>query len=402
MAQSFNILIVGGGIIGSSIAMALAEQGATGIGVVDCDLSGKWGSSERNAGGVRATWGAAVNIDLSNASILFYQSVAEAVGFQQKGYLWLYDESAWPEAARRMDLQTRLGVTVVPLPQDAIPRRFPFLDRLGGVYKAIFSPNDGLINPNLLKSYYRSKAESSGVQWIDHQAVSSVTVKSDKVQSVELKRIETDEAVAQYLVDENLPDEAEKTTLKTGILVNAAGCWAPRLSALYGQTTPARPLRRQVAIIHGQDIDLSPYGMVVDTTGLYFHHEAGHILSGYAVPSEAPGYCFDDEGEGFFMTEVWPRLSARSSRFDRLKRTGGWAGLYAVSPDKSAIIGAVSGLDNVYEAHSFSGHGVMQSYAAGRGLAELILSGAYQTLDLSVLSGRRFETGHLVSEETDI
>ncbi len=402
MARSVDYLIVGGGIIGSSIAMSLARQGAKGITVVDCDLSGKWGSSERNAGGVRAAWGAAVNIDLSNASILFYESVAEALGFQQKGYLWLHNEAAWPRVKERTDLQTRLGVVVETLSPDAIARRFPFLDRLHGVYNATFSPKDGLINPNLLRSYYRSEAECLGVEWIDHQVVASVSLRSGKVGSVELKTIETDEAVVHYLLDEKLPDEAERITIKPGVFINAAGCWAPRLSALYGQTTPARPVRRQVAVMHAQEVDLSPYGMVVDTSGLYFHHEAGNILAGYAVLSEAPGYRFDDDADAYFMSEIWPRLAARSSRFERLKRVGGWAGLYAVSPDKSAIIGAVSGFENIYEAHSFSGHGVMQSYAAGRGLAELILNGAYQTLDLSVLSGDRFEKGVLLSEETDI
>ncbi|MFQ5587297.1 MAG: NAD(P)/FAD-dependent oxidoreductase [Nitrospiria bacterium] len=402
MTQSVDILIVGGGIIGSSIAMSLAERGVTAIAVVDCDMSGKWGASERNAGGVRAAWDMAINISLSKASIVFYESVAEAVGFQQKGYLWLHDEAAWPKAEQRVAVQSRLGVVAEVLTSDAVSARFPFLDRLDGVHRAVSYPKDGLLNPNLLKTYYRSCAEAAGVTWMDRQAVTSVSVAGESVRSVTLETIPGEPDLEQFLVHQSLPGEAARTRMKVGALVNAAGCWAPRLSELYGRTLPARPVRRQVSVAHAQEADLSPFGMFVDTSGLYFHHEAGNILAGYAVSSEKPGYCFEDEGDDFFMTEIWPRLAARSSRFERLKRIGGWAGLYAVSPDKSAIIGAAPGLKNVFEAHSFSGHGVMQSYAAGRGLAELMLTGSYQNLDLSPLSGDRFEKGTMVCEETHI
>ncbi len=381
--------------------MALSEQGATKIGVVDCDLTGKWGSSERNAGGVRASWGTQVNIDLSKASIAFYESVSTEVGFQQKGYLWLYEASAWPQVLKRTDLQREAGLNVELLSPGMITQKFPFLDRLEDIHGATFSPQDGLINPNLLKEYYRSHTSGSKVDWIDHQVIESITVDAG-VHSIQTREVQSESEVEAFLVSGALPDEQRLTRIKAKVLINAAGCWAPQLAEMYGKEIPSKPLRRQVVVMHCQALDLSDFGMMVDASGLYFHHEAGNILAGYAVSSEKPGYAFEYEGQDYFMKEIWPRLVKRSSGFERLKLIGGWAGLYAVSPDKSAIIGAVSGLDNVYEAHSFSGHGVMQSYAVGRGLAELILKGQYQSLDLGGLSGERFTQGDLIEETLDI
>lgn len=399
MTQSYNYFIAGGGIIGSSIAMALSDLGATGIAVVDCDLSGKWGSSERNAGGVRATWGMPVNIALSKDSIAYYETVAAEVGFQQKGYLWLSEASAWPQILKRMALWERTGCAVISLLRSEISEQFPFLDLLEGVHGAVFSPKDGLINPNLLKVHYRSRIPSHVIDWIDHRIIDSVTLGPEGIRLVRLRKVDSEDVLADFLTKQRLPAGVVCEEIQVRTFINAAGAWAPQVAQLYGCAIPSVPIRRQVTVLHCHDVDLSSYGMIVDTSGLYFHHEAGHLLAGYAVPSEDVGYHFDYDGDNFFMTEIWPRLAARSTLFERLKLIGGWAGLYGVSPDHNAIIGSVGGIENAFEAHSFSGHGVMQSYAAGRALAELILKGRYQSIDLSMLSGERFQSGEMLSEE---
>lgn len=398
MTQSYDYFIAGGGIIGSSIAMALSDLGATNIAVADCDLSGKWGSSERNAGGVRATWATPVNIALSKSSITYYESVAAEVGFQQKGYLWLSETSKWPQTLQRIKLWERSGCDVIPLECSEISKQFPFLDRLQEVRGAIFSPKDGLINPNLLKAHYRSRIPSDGIDWIDHRIIDAVNLEADAVCSVHLRAVDSEDSVESFLKRQSLPTGPESEEIQVGTFINAAGAWAPQVAALYRCDVPSIPIRRQVAVLHCQQADLSAYGMFVDTSGLYFHHEAGNLLAGYAVPSEATGYDFVYEGHDFFMREIWPGLANRSTAFERLKLIGGWAGLYGVSPDHNAIIGPVAGLRNVFEAHSFSGHGVMQSYAAGQALAELILEGHYQNIDLSMLSGARFQSGETISE----
>jgi len=398
LEKSYDILIVGGGIIGSSIAMALSDLGLSDIAVVDCDLSGKWGSSERNAGGIRAVWEQEVNVGLSKKSIAFYASHAEEIGFQQNGYLWLCDSARENKMDSWRDHLEHFEYLIESLTPLEIAKRFPFIDRLDGVSMAFFSPKDGLINPNLLKNYYRDQTSQAQVDWIDNHVLEEVTLESGRVSSVQLRALSSEDEVEHFLVDQMSPKGGCQTQLAVKTLINAAGSWAPCLARLYDKEIPSLPVRRQVSVLHCQDLDLSSYGMIVDTTGLYFHPEAGNLLAGYAVPTEAAGFCFEFEGDGFFMTEIWPRLAARSSHFDRLKQVGGWAGLYAVSPDNSAIIGSVPGRHNILEAHSFSGHGVMQSYAVGQGIAEWVLTGAYQTLDLSMLSGDRFERGRPVVE----
>ena len=145
--ERFDVCVIGAGVVGSSIAMALAERNFK-VAAVDIDLSGRLSSSEKNAGGVRATWWQPVNITLCRASIEYYEKIAPQVGFKQKGYLWLYDDATWPEALAHVDLQRSLGHPIETLPPEEVGRRFPEIDKLDGMAGATFSPRDGLINPN--------------------------------------------------------------------------------------------------------------------------------------------------------------------------------------------------------------------------------------------------------------
>lgn len=391
-------LVVGAGLAGSATAMHLAERGER-VTVVDPDLAGGRSSSELNAGGVRATWWQPVNVELCAHTIDFLRDHAEEVGMRQRGYLWLYPPERWEEATRATSLQNGFGRQVELLSPSDVTRRWPFLDRMEGVAGATFSPRDGLVNANAVKELYRTRARSAGAVFLDRRAL----VEADTERRVATLSEVADEDDAHALLEGGSPGGAREE-MPYSRAVNAAGPWAATIAERLGYVVPCRAVRRQVSIVASRDVDLSDQGMIVDASDAYFHHEGGeHILAGYSPPGDPPGHRFDYDGRTFFEKEIWPRLAARSSALDRLEHVRGWAGLYELSPDNSALVGAAEGHSTVFEIHSFSGRGVMQSYAAALSLAELVLDGGFRTFpSTAALSGSRFATGRLVPEELHI
>jgi sarcosine oxidase subunit beta len=406
MSQRYDVLIIGGGLIGSSAAMHLAELGVRSIAIVDVDLGGRYSSSELNAGGVRATWRNELNIALSKASIEFFETVAADVGFDQKGYLWMYDDARIGSATEAMKLQNdkwRLGVRLLS-PRE-ITAHCPLLDSLDGVAGATFSPRDGLLNPNLLKNLYRARARDkagAGVQLKNYTYVVAIDVEPGQLVVTGLQFQEFspagDEAVKAILCDAIPPENGARTTFTADLVINATGAWARRTAPLYGHPAPIRPIRRQIAIAQARDVDLRPYGMFVDTSGVYFHREATHILAGYADPDTEDGYNFKYAGAEWFEDRIWPHLAERMSRCAEMRHRSGWSGIYEYTPDHSGIVGFAPGHDRIIEVYGFTGRGAMQSYAAGRAAAELAVARRYQTIDCSALSPGRFAKGELVSE----
>lgn len=399
----FDTLILGAGLLGSSTAYHLARLGARNVAVVDADLFGRLSSSELNAGGARATWDHSLNVQLSKESIEFMREHKDKTGFRECGYLWMFDQEQWASALERASfLKRKHGIELDILDVPSLRRKLPFVDKTDDLAGATFSPLDGLFNPNLLKTYFREEARRLGVTFLDGHRVKSVERTTDSVAVTcelippknegELKEFfESDPAVLQK-------SSGEQVTLRARRLANCAGPWASRLAKLIGYETPAYAIRRQVSIFDVRDFDLSPYGMMVDPSGVYFHPEATNILGGYADHSEPRGWNLDYDGESFFQEKIWMPLFNRSTKFEQLKHLTGWGGLYEMTPDKNAVLGAVDGMGNVFENHGYSGRGAMQSYAAGRGLAELMHLGKFETLDLSAMTGARFRTGALIPE----
>ncbi|MHB8383138.1 MAG: NAD(P)/FAD-dependent oxidoreductase [Candidatus Binataceae bacterium] len=401
--ERFDVCLIGAGIIGSSVAMALAGRGLKTL-AVDLDLSGRLSSSEKNAGGVRATWWQEVNIRLCRASIEYYETIAREVGFRQKGYLWLYDSATWPDALAHVDLQRGLGHPIETLSASEVARRVPEIDKLDGVAGATFSPKDGLVNPNLLKQHYRASALKHGAQFLDRVYVLAIEPGQG---GVRLGCWQADDAMPDAglvrLLTQDGPGEAEPGRLfdiDADAIVITGGAWSPYATGLLGLKNYSEPVRRQICLVDNRSTNLERYGMIVDSSGVYFHNEGRHILAGYSPPEEPPGYHFNYDGEAFFETEIWPRMFARMSCMERLRHVTGWAGLYEVSPDRSAIVGRAA--PRIFEAHSFSGRGVMQSYGAGHALAQLIATGSYGALDASALSRERFARGEQVFEALHI
>lgn len=401
--ERYDVVLIGGGIIGSSVAMGLAERGLRAA-VVDIDLAGRLSSSEKNAGGVRATWWQPVNIRLCEASIRYYEKIAAEVGFRQKGYLWLYDEETWPKACEHLELQRSLGHAIEPLTAAEVNRRVPEIDRLEGIAGATFSPSDGLINPNLLKEHYRERSRERGAVYFDHVYVHQGAAESNEVR---LQCWQSEQALSDAglirMMTEDGPGEAEAGRLfelRAEAVAITTGAWSDNAIALFGLKNYSEPIRRQICVVDNRVTNFAAYGMIVDTSGVYFHNEGQHILAGYSPPDTPPGHHFNYDGEPFFVEEIWPRMYERMTCCERLRHVSGWAGLYEVSPDRSAILGGAAA--RVYEAHSFSGRGVMQSYGAGQALASLIASGSFGEFEASELGRGRFDLDRLVPEELHI
>lgn len=407
MVVKVETLVVGAGVIGSSVAMHLAKLGMKDIRVIDFDLEGSLSSSELNAGGVRATFVQPINIDISKFSIEYFASVAAEVGYRDCGYLWLHNEKQLPKALQTRELQVQRGWPVEVWDVAELKRRVPFIDKTSDIAKATFASRDGLINPNLLKNHFRSQSKALGVVYEDRvflkqtnylEPSQGIHIIGEKFQNT----ISPENKVKIAQKDFSSLDRVQ-VEYRVQRVVNCAGPWASEVARILGYSSPSYPLRRQVSIFDCRGLDLTPYGMMIDTSGVYFHPEGTNGLAGFATPKEEKGFNFLYEGEDFFTEHIWQPLYERSTYFERLKHVTGWAGLYEVSPDDCAIVGQVNQGEagkfrNVFEAHSFSGHGVMQSHGAGLALAEKIIHGKYLTLDLSPLSADRFVSNQLIHE----
>ncbi len=387
MSSQYDVLIIGGGIMGSSTAYNLMNDGFRGrVAVFEKDPNYEFSSTTLSAGGIRRQFSTEVNIRISQYGIEFYDNFDEAMAvdgekahaeFQRRGYLFLADEKNWPIIERHHKIQTRLGVEVELLSPEETLKVVPHLNT-GDLVGSSFSPEDGYLDPyGVLQGYIR-KAKRFGVTYINDE-VTRILKHGDQVTGVMTRKGDT---------------------YAGGVLVNTAGPWAAEVGHMAGVELPVSPVRRMAYVFQPAEIFDYDLPLVIDVTGLYFRHETGRIImTGKSIPDEPPGFNFKVD-RSFFNNELWPILGDRVPVFDRLKLLRGWAGLYALNRlDSNAFIGEHPGIPGFYMAIGFSGHGFQQAPAVGKGLSELIRLGRYETIDLGPLSYERVFTGQLVMEE---
>jgi FAD-dependent oxidoreductase domain-containing protein 1 len=375
----FDAVIIGGGIVGCSVAYFLKQRdpGMT-IAVIEPDPTYEFASSTRASGGARRLFSCPENIAMSNFSIDFIKQFPQTMAIDgnpapidwvEQGYLFVVDGAYMDVLEQNALTQRATGADIRLLDRKGLRDHFPSMnvdDLDGGAY----SPGDGWCDPSSFLQGTRKKVRALGVSFLQ-----------DKVTALEKS-----------------PTAVTRATLASGqivgatVFVNAAGAWAGGISAMAGMALPVSPLRRFEHYFTGhRKIEPLPY--VKELNRLAFRPE-GQGYSGGLVDSDEPrGFNFDVDHD-YFERAVWPALAHRfPSAFEGVKCHRTWSGLYELCElDGNPIIGNWQGhYDNFYVVAGFSGHGMMHAPAAGRGIAELITQGHFDTIDLSNLSYRRVE-----------
>jgi sarcosine oxidase subunit beta len=375
MKPSADVVIVGGGCMGASVAYHLARRGVTDVVLVERE---KWlatGSTGRNAGGVRHQFSNAANIRLSIESIALLERFADEVGgavdFHQDGYLFLLSTDASVDTFRRnVTLQRSLGVEVEWLDDAEAATLAPGL-RTDGVLAATFCRRDGIADPNGLTTGFVKAAQAGGATIERDTEVTGITIEGGRVAGVRTTRGD----------------------IATRVVVNAAGPAARAIGRMAGVDVPVDPYRRHIFIAQPPADATVPASkiMVIDfETTMYFHREGSGILLGMGDPDEPS--TFDTTVRWDFLARATEAAVQRLPALADASISHAWAGLYEMTPDANPIIGAAHEMPGLFLINGFSGHGFQHSPAAGRILADLI-AGVDPGADLAPFALERFAAG---------
>jgi len=377
--RTADVVIVGGGCMGASVAYHLTRRGVTDIVLVEREKMLATGSTGRNAGGVRHQFSNAANIRLSIESITFLEHFAEHVGhpidFHQDGYLFLLSSASSVETFRRnVALQRSLGVEVEWLNADGAARLAPGLNA-EGVAAATFCQRDGIADPNGVTMGFAKAAQAAGVSIERDTEVTGIRTESNRIAAVETTR----------------------GTIDTRIAVNAAGPYARQIGRMTNVEVPVDPFRRHIFIASSES-QAWPANriMVIDfETTFYFHREGAGMLFGMGDPGETP--TFDTTVQWDFLPQVIDVAVKRLPVLGEASISHAWAGLYEVTPDANPLIGPVDEVSGLFLVNGFSGHGFQHSPAAGRILADVI-AGRDPQFELAPFALNRFAAGRVSGE----
>ena len=388
MSDTADVVIIGGGVVGASVAYHLAERGCANVLVVERAREQGAGSTGRATGGVRAQFSTAVNIAMSLYSMEFIENFREATGrdcgYLPVGYLFVATDGAQLEGLKAArERQRAAGLTDVELLDAAeVARRAPRL-RAAGVAGGTFRQRDGFVAPLELMRGFTERATARGARVLTETEVTGIDVEGGRVGAVQTSR----------------------GRVATRAVVNAAGAWAGEVARLAGVEIPVSPLRRQIVCVRPREPLAEGTPMVIDLSD-GFHFRAvvtdgrwrPEVLLAWPDPAEPPG--FDAELDQSFVAKILARAAESVPSFagagvvPELSR----AGLYEMTPDTHAIVCESERVGGLFLACGFSGHGVMHSPATGRAVSDLILDGRTSAFDISPLDAARFNRGELIAE----
>jgi sarcosine oxidase subunit beta len=377
-----DVVIIGGGIVGSSIAYHLTAAGCSNVLVIERESAQGKGSTGKSMGGVRAQFSTPVNIQMSLYSIPFYANFDERLGFpcdyRPQGYLFCATSSLHMNYLRaNYEKQVALGLKNVRLISgNEIRDRFPQL-RADDIVGGSFCSTDGFVDPYSAMVGFITWAVDHGATIWKNTAVTGIAHDEHGIKHVETSR----GAVA------------------TRKVVNCAGAWAAGVAKLAGLDLPVEPLRRM--LVPSEPFDEFPHTapMIVDmSNGFHFRPESRGFLLAWNDPEETPG--FKTDFDTAFVEKILTRAADRVPCFAGLpvNPRRAWAGLYEMTPDHHPILGEAPQLPGFFLANGFSGHGVMHAPATGKILSDLILTGKTDLIDASLLNLSRFAEGRTIHE----
>lgn len=400
MTETADVVIIGSGIVGSSVAYHLTEQGCTNVLIIEREAHQGKGSTGKSMGGVRAQFATPVNIQMSRYSIDFFSRFDDVIGYpadyRAHGYLFCATTEghlAYLRANRERQLALGLK-NVEEVDAASIAAFVPQLrvdDILGGTY----CPTDGFVDPHSVMMGFMLKARERGARlWLDTD-VTGIEVSgiagAPPARSAQRERPASEQRI--------LGVKTTRGFVSSPVVVNAAGPWAASVAKMAGIDLPVEPLRRQLVPTEPFADLPQRFPMVIDmSTGFHFRREGKGILLAWNDPEETPG--FKTEFDPAFVEKI---LTRAADRVPCLVDAGvnprrAWAGLYEMTPDHHAIIGAAPDVKGLFFTNGFSGHGVMHSPASGRITADLILHGQSELIDTSLLQLERFAEGRLLEE----
>jgi glycine/D-amino acid oxidase-like deaminating enzyme len=381
----YDIIIAGGGIMGSATAYYLTKvDPSLKVVVVERDPTYARASTTLSMSNVRIQFSLKENIQISQFAFRVLETFEEDMAvegqkpkiyFHRDGNLFLVGEKNLQDARRAYDLQRSLGCRVEWWSPGEIQARYPLYEAAGYV-AGTFGPDDGHFDAHAALMAYKAKAKSQGAHYLTSEAV-KIRAAAGRAAGVDL-------------------DSGE--TFTGPCVVNCGGAWAAQLAETAGVKLPVIPVKRQVFALDTAVKPEGPLPLTVLLSGLYFRTETGGlILLGKSMEEDPVGFNFSWDRQRF-MDVLWPELAEFVPAWDRLKLVRGWAGLYDVNTlDHNAIIGEWPEIKGLYLATGFSGHGLQQGPAVGRYLAEIILNKPI-SLDLSLFSPRRILENRPLSE----
>ena len=379
--MNYDIVIIGGGIIGSSVAYHLARDGRAGtIAVIERDITYSEAATPRGSGGIRQLFSLPENIEMARYGLDFYKKFDQtmsskgdqiSISFRRQGYLFVSDAGNEKVMEQNFHNQQKMGVKAQLLDKTNLEQLFPSIYN-NDVKLAVYSPDDAWIDAYSALNGFKSRARELGVTYVSEE-ISSANIQNKKIKSLKC---------------------AEGPTVRGEVFILATGAWSGEIAKYFDVNIPVEPMSRE-SYFFRCDKEIEPLPFIKTETDLAFRPEGNGFTGGMPDWSVKGGWNWELSPTRFEDT-VWPSLAHRIPAMKTIKLERSWRGHYARNNlDYNAIIGPwAANPHNLLIATGFSGHGIMHAPATGLAISELVLEGRYKTIDLT-----RFGTERVLAEK---